>query len=428
MQQTAVPAARNWAGNITFSAREVARPTTVEELRDVVAGADRLRVLGSGHSFSTVADTDGVHVVLDAMPPEVEVDTASGVVRVAAGLRYGDVVERLHAAGRALPTTGSLPHICIAGAAATGTHGSGDGNGTLARSVVAVELLTPDGASRRLARGDEDFDGAVVALGSLGVVTSLELETVPAYDMVQTVHEGLSLDALDGSDGSGDEGRVLAEVMAAGRSVSVFTTWGPDRTASVWCKQDVGSRPLPTGWLGTRAADGPRHPVPGQPVEHCTEQLGVPGPWYARLPHFRLEHTPSAGDELQSEWLVPRAAGPAALRAVGALAERVREVLLVSEIRSIGADTLWLSMAEGRDSLALHFTWVGDTGRVRPVVAALDEALAPFGARPHWGKVFTAAPEQVAALYPRMADLRRLRAELDPRGVMGNAFTEAYLG
>ncbi|MFC5380781.1 FAD-binding protein [Aquipuribacter nitratireducens] len=411
-------ALRNWAGNVTFAAREVHRPADEESLRRLVAASSRLRVLGSGHSFSPVADTDGDLVVLDQMPADVDLDTATGVVRVAAGLRYGDVVERLHAAGRALPSMGSLPHICVAGAAATGTHGSGDGNQVLGASVVGLRLVTADGDVLDVGADDPRLPGAVVSLGTLGVVTHLDLATVPTYDLTQTVLEGLPLDALDDH---------LDDVMAAGYSVSVFTTWGPERRAAVWCKRLVDAEPLPEGWLGTTPADGARHPVPGEAADHATQQLGEPGPWFARLPHFRLEFTPSVGEELQSEWLVPRGQAVAALRAVAGLADLVHPVLAVSELRSIAADGLWLSPAEGRDSLGVHFTWVPDTERVLPVVEALEEALAPFAARPHWGKVFRAEPAAVQALYPRLDDFRELRRSLDPTATFGNAFTARYV-
>ena len=411
---------RNWAGNVTFAARQVLRPRSVDELQELVAASHRLRPLGSAHSFSPVADTGGDLVSLADLPPRVEVSADGGSVTVSAGLRYGELAPRLHEAGRALHNMGSLPHICIAGAVATGTHGSGDGNGALATAVRALDLVLPSGELVHVDRSTPWFTGAVVALGSGGVVTALTLEVQPTYDVVQVVHDDLPAAALRDH---------LDEVFAAGDSVSIFTTWDPRGAEQVWVKRrtDRDRDPLPDRWLGSTPAPTARHPVRGMPAEAATEQLGVRGPWHARLPHFRLDHTPSAGDELQTEYLVDRSVATAVLEAVGALHEQVRPLLLVSELRTVAADDLWLSPAYGRDSLAVHFTWRPDPAAVLPVVAQLERALEPYAARPHWGKVFGTGPDAVAATYPRFDDARRLRRELDPDDVLGNDFLDTYL-
>jgi xylitol oxidase len=413
-------ALRNWAGNVTFAARRVLRPRTVGELQEVVAASTRLRPLGSGHSFSPVADTDGDLVSLADLPPRVEVAADRSAVTVSAGLRYGEVAPRLHEAGLALHNLGSLPHICVAGAVATGTHGSGNRAGALATAVRALDLVLPSGELMHVDRSTEWFAGAAVALGSVGVVTALTLDVQPTYDVQQVVRDGLPAAALRDD---------LDEVFAAGDSVSIFTTWDPRGAEQVWVKRrtdrdhpDLGDR-----WLGTTRADGPRHPVLTMSPEAATDQLGVPGPWHTGLPHFRLDHTPSAGDELQTEYLVDRADAAAVLEAVGALHEQVRPVLLVSELRTVAADDLWLSPSYGRDSLAVHFTWRPDPGAVLPVVEQLEEVLEPYAARPHWGKVFGTDPGALAATYPRFDDARRLRLELDPDNVLGNDFLDTYL-
>lgn len=403
----------NWAGNVAFGARAVHRPTSVAQLQELVAASDRLRVLGSGHSFSPVADTDGDLVLLGDLAPRLEI--GAGSVTVSGGLRYGDVMAPLHASGAALPNTGSLPHIVVAGAVATGTHGSGERNPVLASSVSAVELVGPDGELRTVGRGDEGFGGSVVALGALGVVTALTLDTVPTFDVRQTVYEGLA---------SADD---VPEALAAAHSVSVFTYWEGRGFEQVWVKQRAEEPPLPTGWLGTTPADGPRHMVRGVDPAHCTTQGGVPGPWHARLPHFRLDFTPSSGDELQSEWLVPRALLVDALHALEEIRAVIAPVLHVSEIRTVAADDQWISGATGRDSAALHFTWVADAAAVAPVVAAVEAALAPFDARPHWGKVFATAPERIAQLWPRLGEFAALARKADPAGVFRNAFLDRYV-
>lgn len=409
----------NWAGNVTFSARAVHRPTSLDEVRRLVTGAGRVRALGSGHSFSTVADTDGDLVLLDRLPKDVVVDPSASTVTLSGGCTYGDVVGPLHEAGLALPAMGSLPHISVAGAMSTGTHGSGDTNRVLAASVVAVQLVTATGDLLEIERDDARFDGALVALGTLGVVTRVTLAAVPGYQLVQQVQDRVPVDALVGA---------VDEVLSAGYSVSAFTSWAPGSTAEVWVKRAPSSPAPVEGWLGGVAADGPRHPVPGMPTEHATQQLGEVGPWHERLPHFRMEFTPSSGDELQTEYLVPREHAAAAAAAVARLGDRIAPVLQIGELRSIAADGLWLSSAYGRDSLALHFTWVPDLDAVLPVLAEIEAAIAPYDARPHWGKVFTTAPDVVRSLYPRLPDFVALRDELDPDRRFANAFVDRYLG
>lgn len=413
----------NWAGNVTFTAERVHRPASVGELQQLVAGADRVRALGTGHSFNRIADTTGDLVSVAGLPPEVDVDTAGGSVRVAAGLPYGTVARHLHAAGCALRNLGSLPHISVAGACATGTHGSGDRNGVLATSVSALELVAASGEVVSLGR-DVDADrlrGAIVGLGSLGVVTSLTLDVAPTYDVRQFVYEDLPLAVL------GDH---LDEVFATGDSVSLFTDWRGAVIRQVWLKRrtdrDDGWTPEQR-WLGATLADRPRHPIPGMSPENSTEQLGVPGPWHERLPFFRPTSTPSSGDELQSEYLLPRVHALPALSAVTAVREVLAPALQMSELRTVAADELWLSPAYRQDSLAVHFTWVRDPTVVAPAVTAVEAALAPFDARPHWGKVFSTPPEVVHGLYERLPDFGRLVADHDPTGKFANAFTTQYL-
>lgn len=405
--------ATNWAGNLTFSARAVHRPTGVAELQELVAGSSRVRALGTGHSFSPIADTTGDLVVLADLPRVLEVDGAS--VRVSAGMRYGELMGPLHAAGRALHNTGSLPHIAVAGASATGTHGSGNANAILASAVSAVELVGADGELITLRHGDPDFPGAVVALGGLGIMTALTLDTVPAFDVRQWVYEGMR--------GIDD----VAEALAAAYSVSVFTYWAGAGFEQVWVKQRVDDPDPPPRWLGMSRATGPRHMTRGEDPTHCTQQGGVPGPWHERLPHFRLAFTPSSGAELQSEYLVPREALGDALRAIDGVRERIAPALLVSEIRSIAADDTWLSAASGRDSIGLHFTWLPDHTVVDPAVAAVEAALEPLAARPHWGKVFGHSPDAVRSLFPHLGDAERLMRRYDPIGKFRNAMLDRYL-
>ncbi|HET9141541.1 FAD-binding protein [Actinophytocola sp.] len=401
----------NWAGNITFNARELHRPPSVEALRQIVARADRLRPLGTAHSFNRIADTRGEQVSVAGLPPAVEIDTDRAQVRIAAGLRYGELASRLDTAGFALPNLGSLPHISVAGACATGTHGSGIRNGNLATAVSGLDLVTAGGDIVSVDRADPDLSGMVVALGALGVVTSLTLDLVPAFELRQYVFDNLPHAELSNR---------FDDILGMAYSVSLFTDWTGPVVNQVWVKQRTVEPPR----LPATPADGPRHPVPGMPTANCTEQLGVPGPWHHRLPHFRLEFTPSSGAELQSEFFVPRARAFDAFQALDDIRDRIAPVLQISEIRGIAADDLWLSPCYGRDSVAFHFTWIDDTAAVLPVVAAVEQALAPFDPRPHWGKVFH---DVQRGQYERLPDFHRLADRYDPAGKFRNEFLERHV-
>jgi FAD/FMN-containing dehydrogenase len=406
----------NWAGNITFRPAQAHRPGSVAELQALVAGSPRVRVLGSGHSFNDIADTSGALVSLAELPAVFEVDSARGLVKVNGAMRYAEVCRRLHLAGFALPNLASLPHISVAGSVATGTHGSGDGNGNLATAVAGLELVTGDGGLLTLDRADPEFPGAVVGLGALGAVVSVTLSVRPAYEVRQYVYDGLAFAELD---------ERFDEIMGSAYSVSLFTDWSGPRLHQVWRKRIDGDEPdLP----GAVLAEGPRHPVPGMSPVHCTDQGGIPGPWFARLPHFRPEFTPSSGEELQSEFLLPRRHALDALHALAAIGDRIAPVLQISEVRTIAADELWLSPNYRQDSVGLHFTWIRDAAAVLPVLELVEKRLAPYEPRPHWGKISTLDPAAVRARYPRLADFRGLAERYDPDGKFGNAFLSRWLG
>ncbi|MEV4621532.1 FAD-binding protein [Asanoa sp. NPDC049573] len=404
----------NWAGNHRYAAARLSRPASVAEAQELVAGADRVRPLGTRHSFSGIADTPGLLLSTADLPADLTVDEAAGSVTVGGGARYGDVAVALDARGWALATMASLPHISVAGAVATGTHGSGDRTGSLAAGVRAVEVIGPDGTLRTVRRGEPDFAGSVVALGALGVVTRVTLDAEPSYVVRQAVYRDLPWSLVDTD---------FDALTGAAYSVSLFVDWAGDRIAQVWLKSRAD---LPDELFGVRAADEPVHMLAGAPTAAVTGQQGVPGPWHERLPHFRLAFTPSRGEELQSEYLVPRAAVHEAFAALRPLGPRIAPVLQISEIRTVAADDLWLSPAYGTDVVGVHFTWVKDTERVFALLPDIEAALLPLGARPHWGKCF--ATTDVAASYPRMADFRALRARVDPAGKFGNALVDALVG
>jgi alditol oxidase len=414
-----VKAPHNWAGNIEYQAERLVRPASLEELRAAVAADDRVRALGTGHSFNRIADTTGTLIRLDALGASIDLDETNATVTVPAGARYADIVGPLDAAGYALANLASLPHITVAGSVATGTHGSGDKLRNLADAVVGLRLVDAGGHLVRLPRDHADFDGAVVSLGALGIVTDLTLRIEPAFTVAQEVRVGVPLDEI---------ATRWDDVFGAAYSVSAFTTY-TDGLANVFLKRraDVDGTGWVdgSGWLGGRAADAPVHPIPGVDTSACTTQLGVPGPWHERLPHFRPDLVPSAGDELQSELFVAREAAPEALEALRGIGDQLAPVLLTCEMRTIRGDQLWLSPAYGRDSVAFHFTWIRDLAAVPAVVAALEKELLPLGARPHWGKVTTVDPAEIVSRYPRAADFAAMRRRYDPTSKFANAYTTA---
>lgn len=401
----------NWSGNYSYRAERLHQPQTLEELQELVARGRAVRALGSRHSFTGIADSEEL-IALSRLPGEISVTRSAGTVSVPAHTTYADLAAALNREGMALHGMASLPHISVAGAVATATHGSGDATGNLATAVRELEIVTGGGELRTVNRQAPDFDGMVVGLGALGLVTRLTLAVESFYEMRQRVFEGLSWESLFTH---------FDQITAAGDSVSVFHRFG-EQTEQVWVKQrtDADRDGDLSELFGAAAATTMLHPVLGGDPVNCTEQLGRVGPWSERLPHFRSGFTPSSGEELQSEFFVARADGIAALQAVRELASAIIPLLLVCELRTIASDSLWLSPHYQRDCVSIHFTWRRRPAEVERVLLEIEGVLAPFAARPHWGKVFTADAETIAPLYPRMADFRRLRQQLDPAGAFVN--------
>lgn len=408
----------NWAGNYGYQALDIVHPGSPEELQESVAHATKIRPLGSRHSFNDVADSPGTLVVLDRFDPSICVDERNMTVTVSGGTRYGTLAAELQRQGFALHNLASLPHISVAGAVATATHGSGDSNGNLATAVAGLEMVTADGTILSARRGDPYFDGMVVGLGALGIVTRLTLDIEPSFQVSQRVFERLDWD------------QVLEDfdlVTSAAYSVSLFTDWGGSTVGQAWLKSRSGDPAVPDGasaFFGGTPAMAAMHPLPGVSGSNCTQQLGIPGPWSDRLAHFKMEFTPSHGDELQSEYLVPREHAVEALRTMRKLSDVVTPLLLVGEIRTMAADELWLSPNYGRDGIGLHFTWRPDQVAVQAILPLIEAELAPFAARPHWGKLFDGGAAALAPLYPRFGDFTELADRLDPAGKFRNSFLD----
>jgi xylitol oxidase len=412
----------NWSGNYHYSTNKVFQPESVSDVQDAIRSVTAVRALGTRHCFNSIADSQ-VAQISTLKLKDVTIHPDSRAATVGAGIRYGDLASLLDARGFALHNLASLPHISVGGSVATATHGSGMQNGNLATAVTAIEFVSADGTLHTLSRdhdGDR-FAGAVVGLGSLGVVTHLTLALQPRFDMTQIVYQDLPFSELE---------HHFADIMGAAYSVSIFTDWQNGRAGELWIKRRVdqgGASKPPARFYNATLATQKLHPIPGHPAEACTEQLNTIGPWYERLPHFKLNFTPSSGQELQSEFLVPFDRAYEALRAIETLRDKITPHLYITELRTIAADDLWMSTAYHRPSLAIHFTWKLEPEPVLNLLPQIEAKLAPFQARPHWGKVFTMDRASIAALYPRINDYRTLTHHFDPNGKFRNKYIHEHI-
>jgi len=409
---------KNWAGNVEYGTERLTSATTVEQAQEFVRTHDRFKVLGTRHCFNHIADSTDEFLSLREMDKVLALDPQARTVTIPANMSYGQLAAYLDEHGFALHNLASLPHISVAGACSTATHGSGETNGNLATQVSALELITAAGEVVNLSRkkDGETFLGAVVGLGALGVITKITLDLVPTFTMKQYVYENLPLSQMK---------EHFDAIEASAYSVSLFTDWQNQRISEVWLKsrvetgKDFHAKPE---FFGAKLATKNLHPIAELSAENCTEQMGVPGPWYERLPHFRMGFTPSAGKELQSEYFVPRRHAVEAILVVERLRDQVSPHLLITEIRTIAADDFWMSPCHKQDSVTIHFTWKPDWPAVSKVLPVIEKELEPFQARPHWGKLFTVSPERLKALYPEMPEFIELSKTYDPQGKFRNEF------
>jgi alditol oxidase len=418
----------NWSGNLTYSTDNLQTPETIDGLRQLVKSSQKLRALGSRHSFNAIADSKYEQISI-AHLNDMSLNENARTVTVGGGVTYSLLAPWLDARGYALHNLASLPGITVPGACATATHGSGIRNGNLATVVAAVEFVAANGELAHLSRAQDGdkFLGAVVGLGALGVITHMTLDVQPTYKVAQSVYQNLNFDELRHN---------LEAIYSSGYSVSLFTDWQNHRATQVWIKKRLGAGysgdtiEWPQEFYNATLAKEKLHPITGHPAQSCTDQQGIPGPWYDRLPHFRIGQTPSSGSELQTEYLVPFDHAFDAILAVEKLRDRITPHLFVTELRVIAPDHLWMSTACERPSLAVHFTWKPEWPAVHAVLPMIEAQLKPFAPRPHWGKLFTLPPAQLEAQYTRLNDFKALVSEFDPQGKFRNEFlaTNLYAG
>jgi alditol oxidase len=413
----------NWAGNLEYSTDRMYAAKSVEEVRDFVKKQDQLKVLGTRHCFNNIADSKDIFLSLRSMDEMVALDSKGPTVTVDAGITYGQLCPIIDSKGFALHNLASLPHISIAGACSTATHGSGEKNGNLATAVSALELVTATGEVVKLSRQQdgETFRGAVIGLGALGVIAKVTLDMQPTFMMRQYVYENLPMSELKNH---------FDNIEASGYSVSLFTDWQKQRINEVWIKSRTEKGQVfdaPPEFFGAKRATRNLHPIAELSAENCTEQMGIPGPWYERLPHFRMGFTPSAGKELQSEYFIPRQHAVEAILAVERLRDQVSPHLLISEIRAIAADDLWLSPCYQQACVTIHFTWKQDWPTVSKLLPAIERELAPFQARPHWGKLFTTSPKELKSIYKKIPEFVELSKTYDAKGKFRNEFLDTNI-
>jgi xylitol oxidase len=413
----------NWAGNLTYGTDRVREAGSVEQVRAIVRSEEKVKALGTRHCFNSIADSRENLLSVIPMHEVIALDAGGRTVTIEAGMTYGQVGPYIDSKGFALHNLASLPHISVAGACSTATHGSGEGNGNLATAVSALEMVTADGEVVKLSRkaDSEIFPGAVVGLGALGVITRLTLDIQPTYSVRQYVYEDLPLSQMKDH---------FDEIQSSGYSVSLFTDWQKQRINEVWIKSRATGQPAfaaPKEFFGAKLATRNLHPIAELSAENCTQQMGVPGPWYDRLPHFRMGFTPSAGKELQSEYFVPRRNAVDAILAVERLRDQVGPHLLISEIRTIAGDDLWMSTCYRQPSITIHFTWKQDWPAVQRLLPVIERELGPYRPRPHWGKLFTISPRELRSRYEKLPDFMRLAKKYDPKGKFRNDFLNENL-
>jgi alditol oxidase len=409
---------KNWAKNYQYKAESFHEPHTVEEIQALVKTLDKQKTLGSCHCFNDIADSPSNQISSLNLNKVVAIDEKAMTVTVGAGAKYGQFAPELHKKGYALHNLASLPHISVGGACSTATHGSGVKNGNLATAVAAFEFVTPSGDLVQLSRKDgESFNGAVVGLGGIGMITKLTLDIQKTFNVRQDLFQDLPLQEFKNH---------FEEILSSGYSVSLFTDWQKEIISQVWVKRRVeaDTKPMDATFFGAKAATKDLHPITKLSAENCTEQMGVAGAWYERLPHFKMGFTPSSGEELQTEYFVPRQNALEAYLALEKKKDMITPQLMISEIRTIAADNYWMSPCYKQDCVAFHFTWKQNIPEVMALLPMVEAELAPFVARPHWGKLFTIAPKVLQSRYDKYDDFLNLLKKYDPQGKLRNAFLD----
>lgn len=428
----------NWAGNQRSTAALVVRPRTVDEVADAIrAAADagrKVRAAGSGHSFTGAALTDGHRIDLTDLDTGVHVDTARRLVTVPAGMTLHALNDLLATHGLALPNLGDIDRQALAGAIATGTHGTGTRLHGIASAVTGLTLVLADGTVLECSaqRHTDVFEAARVGLGALGVVTEVELQCVPAFRLHAVERPEPLLPLLE---------RVQEEADAHDH---FELYWFPhtDRTMTKRNNRVEEGAAVPGPLPAWRAWVDDELMANG-----LFEQVNrVAARWPATVPtmaqvtgraqtareftdvSWRVFCSRRAVRFVESEYAVPRAAVRDVVLALKDWVDRHDEALpFPVEVRLLAADDVWLSTSHGRDTayVAVHQYHRMQYARY---FAAFEAIVAEHAGRPHWGKLHTLDAERLRPLYPRFDDFLAVRRKLDPTGLFGNAYLERVLG
>lgn len=410
---------KNWAGNLTFSAREFIEVNSISKLQQVVSSSQAVKVLATGHSFNAIGDTTETLISIKNLSNGIEIDSQNAQALISAGMAYADAARYLESNGWAFSNMASLGEVTIAGAISTGTHGSGSNNGVLSTSVVGLEIVLGSGELITIDQSNsEEFAGFVVSLGALGVFTKIKMRIIPSFSVKQFVYENIGI-------------QVVAEnfdtVFNSAYSVSYFSNWAKNSTGQIWMKflDDSSSDNLSDNWLGANQAKAKQHPVKINNPDPCTDQLGISGKWLYRLPHFKLDSSPASGDEVQTEYLVDRKYVNEYIQDLRAIGDEIAPRVYATEIRTIKSDELWLSGAYQRETVGFHFTWKKSDTLV-DFLPRIEEILGKHHGRPHWAKLFSVRSDELSARYPKYSDFEALLKKYDPKQKFRNKFIDQY--
>ncbi len=410
---------KNWARNLEFSAGEFLEINSISQLQEVINNSDKVKVLGTGHSFSPIADTSGSLISIKKLDPEIHIDSKMQTVSVSAGTSYAQLARYLEANGWALENLASLGEITVAGAIMTGTHGSGSSNTVLSNAVVEIEMILASGEKLLLNQQNlEEFNGFIVSFGALAVFTRLKLKIVKSFSIKQIVYENITSKSVS---------EYFDEIFDNAYSVSYFNSWAKNSTGQIWMKflSDKDTSTLPKNAFGGNLAVANQHPVKVNDPSTCTEQMGAPGKWLYRLPHFKLDSSPASGDEVQTEYLVDRKYVKEYIEELSLIGDEIADKVYATEIRTIKADNLWLSGAYERPTVGFHFTWK-KSADIETFLPKIEQILGQNGGRPHWGKLFSTNKNQLITRYPKFSNFQQLLKKYDPDGKFRNQFIDRY--
>lgn len=396
----------NWGGNFNYSTQNIQYPRSVAEVQQIVKNAGKLRVVGSRHSFSKIADSECTMLSTIGLNKIIGINGSIPSVTVQGGLTYTDLLTSLNTAGFALPNLASLAEISVGGAASTNAHGTGVANQALANHIRSMEIVLANGSLLTIGPNDPRLKGMAAGLGAFGVVTQLELKLVPAFNITTYTYVNMPV------QNSYENFAALQNMGFGVLLVNMFTAPDAWNIAIVYARSDANNTAMLTSNL-----------FGGTLVSQTTQPS-----YLALLSIAQIGLSGVDGNEIQTEYFVPISKAVEAIKAVTAVANSTNifpSLATAFVIRTIASDDLWMSEYYGNDTMvAIHFSWQNNVTAVEAVLPQLERAMIPYGARPHWGKMFTMEPEDFLPHYPKVNEFKKLAEQLDPKGKFRNEFLE----